>query len=543
MPPGNFYLGRPVARTSTQSGVHPSRGTLAARLRWLREPGNAALVRRGLRGVEKESLRVDARGRLSHKPHPRALGAALTHPYLTTDYSESLPEFVTAPLHSNWETLQLLCDLHAFVHRRLDDELLWPASMPCVLAADAEIPIAYYGTSNPGFLKTVYRRGLGYRYGRAMQAIAGVHFNYSPPAELWPAFREHEGRREPLADFRSTELMALVRNYRRHAWLVSYLFGASPALCKSFRPDGHELLTELDRGTWHAPFATSLRMSDLGYRNKTQGRLAISANSLTEYVAALAAAVTTPEPRYAAIGVVVDGEWRQLNANILQIENEYYSSIRPKPSKASHHRPLGALRTTGVEYVEVRTLDLNLTDPVGINQNQLRFLEALLLYCLLADSPPIDADEQGEIDRRDLAAAREGRRPGLALQHRGRARALADWGLEVVDAVEEIATILDADGEGYVGAVELARAALRDPERTPSAALLRDLKAERATFFEYTLGLARDHREYFRSLSLGAEQEQRLEHIAAESLAEVESLERGPSPPFDEYLRGYFADV
>ncbi len=181
-------------------------------------------------------MRVDANGRLSHRPHPRALGAALTHPYLTTDYSESLPEFVTAPQHSNWETLQLLCDLHVFVHQRLEGELLWPCSMPCVLDADHEIPIAYYGTSNPGLLKTIYRRGLGYRYGRAMQAIAGVHFNYSPPLGLWPAYREHEGRRDAVEDFRSAELMGLVRNYRRHAWLVSYLFGASPALCKSFKP-------------------------------------------------------------------------------------------------------------------------------------------------------------------------------------------------------------------------------------------------------------------------------------------------------------------
>jgi glutamate--cysteine ligase len=532
-----------VARTGTQSASAPARGALASRLRWLREAGNGALVRRGLRGVEKESLRVDSQGRLSHTPHPRALGAALTHPYLTTDYSESLPEFVTPPLHSNWETLQFLCDLHAYVHRRLGDELLWPASMPCVLDADAEVPIAYYGTSNSGLLKTIYRRGLAFRYGRAMQAIAGVHFNYSPPAALWPAYREREGGREPLDDFRSAALMGLVRNYRRHAWLVSYLFGASPALCKSFKPEGHELLTELDRGTWYAPFATSLRMSDLGYRNKTQGRLVISANSLAEYVAALAAAVSTVEPRYEAIGVVVDGEWRQLNANILQIENEYYSSIRPKPSKASHHRPLGALRLTGVEYVEVRTLDLHLTDPVGINQNQLRFLEALLLYCMFADSPPIDADEQTEIDRRDLMVAREGRRPGLELQQRGRVRALADWGLEVADSVAEIAQVLDADGEGYVAAVELAREALREPERTPSAALLRDLRAERATFFEYALGLARDHRDYFLGLGLGTERERWLEDLAAESLAEVAALERAPAEPFDAYLRGYFADV
>jgi glutamate--cysteine ligase len=493
--------------------------------------------------VEKESLRVTADGRLSQSPHPAKLGSALTHPFLTTDYSESLPEFVTAPRPSNWETLQFLCDLHAFVHRRLDGELLWPASMPCVLAADQEIPIAYYGTSNVGLMKTVYRRGLGYRYGRSMQAIAGVHFNYSPPERFWPPYREHEGRREPLEAFRSAELMGVVRNYRRHAWLITYLFGASPALCKSFKPEGHELLTELDGGSWYAPFATSLRMSDLGYRNKTQGRLAISANSLEDYVAGLRAAVTTIEPRYADIGVVVNGEYRQLNANILQIENEYYSSIRPKPSKASAERPVVALRTHGVEYVEVRTLDLSPSDPTGINQNELRFMEALLLLCLLDDSPPIDADEQREIDRRDLDVAREGRRPGLDLVVRGERRSLADLGAEIVERVAELAALLDDAGDSYRAAVAVARDALLEPALTPSARLLHDLAQERATFFEYALGLARSHRDYFSSLAIDLEQDRRLVDLAAQSLAETETLERRPAPSFDEYLEAYFASV
>ena len=350
---------------------------------------------------------MSSAGQLSRRPHPSALGSALTHPYLTTDYSEALPEFVTPPHASNWETLQFLCDLHGFVHRRLDGELLWPASMPCVLNANEEIPIAEYGSSNLGLMKAIYRRGLGFRYGRSMQAIAGVHFNYSPPREFWLPFRDHLQSSETETGFRSACFMGLVRNYRRYAWLVTYLFGASPAVCKSFRPEGHDLLEEFDDATWYAPFATSLRMSDLGYRNKTQARLSISANSLGEYVAGLTAAVTTVEPRYAAIGVKVEGEYRQLNANILQIENEYYSAIRPKPTKATGDRPTVALRAQGVEYVEIRTLDLNVTDPVGVNQNQLRFLEALLIYCLLADSPPIDSAEQSEIDRRDLIVARE----------------------------------------------------------------------------------------------------------------------------------------
>lgn len=512
-------------------------------MQWLREGGRAALVRRGLRGVEKESLRIREDGMLSRWPHPAALGAALTHPYITTDYSEALPELVTPPQRTQWETLQFLCDLHAFLQRRLDGELLWPSSMPCELPADDEIPIAHYGPSNPGRMKTVYRRGLGHRYGRAMQAIAGVHFNYSLPAEFWPEYRDFERRAEPLTEFRSAQLMGLVRNYRRSAWLVTYLTGASPALCRSFRPDGHELLAELDSATWYAPYATSLRMSDLGYRNKTQGRLSIRANSLAEYLAGIRSAVTTEEPRYAAIGVVVDGEYRQLNANILQIENEYYSTIRPKPSKASKSRPLVALAESGVDYVEVRTLDLSSADPVGMNQSELRFIEALLIYCLLAESPAIDANEQAEIDARDLTVAREGRRPGLELFDGGRAHTVRERGRELTAGIRQVAELLDADAEGYVAAVDAADEALSDPERTPSAGLLAALRSERASFFEYTLGLARTHGAYFRDFALGAAREQALVETARRSLDDTEALAAKDSRPFADYLRGYFAET
>ncbi len=494
-------------------------------------------MRRGLRGIEKESLRVDRNGRLSDRPHPPALGAALTHPYLTTDYSEALLEFVTPPRPTSWETLKFLCDLHGYVHRRLDGELLWPASMPCVLDPEREIPIAEYGPSNPGLVKTVYRRGLGYRYGRAMQAIAGVHLNYSPPVPFWAPYRERERSELPVGQFKSAVLMGLVRNYRRTAWLVTYLFGASPALCKSFRPEGHELLVELDHATWHAPYATSLRMSGLGYRNKSQARLDISANSLAEYVAGLAAAVTTPDPRYQAIGVEVDGEFRQLNANILQIENEYYTPIRPKPSKDSKSRVTIALRERGIEYVEVRTLDVSLADPVGVNQAELRLLEALLLTCLLMPSPPLDGEEQSEIEARDVLVASEGRRPGLLLPSGGRGRTVADLGGELLDSVAATAELLDANGEGYVAAVEAARAALAEPELTPSAALLAALRHEGASFAEYVLDVARSHREYFLALEPDPDAERTLEALAAESLERARALEAVEQLPFGEYLR------
>jgi glutamate--cysteine ligase len=415
--------------------------------------------------------------------------------------------------------------------------------MPCELPADDEIPIADYGPSNLGRMKTVYHRGLGYRYGRHMQAIAGVHFNYSLPAEFWPEYQAHLGSSDPLREFRSAELMGLVRNYRRCAWLVTYLNGASPALCRSFRPDGHELLVELDRETWYAPYATSLRMSDLGYRNKSQGRLSIRANSLREYLAGMRSAVTTVDPAYAAIGVFVDGDYRQLNANILQIENEYYSTIRPKPSKAAKSRPLVALADGGVDYVEVRTLDLSAADPVGMNQGELRFVEALLIYCLLAESPPISAAEQAEIDARDLKVAREGRRPGLMLVDGGRERGLAECGLELTAGIREVAELLDADAQGYVAAVDAAAESLREPARTPSAALLAALRDEQASFFEYTLSLARSHAAYFRDFALAPAKEQALAETARRSLEEAEALPAKDPRPFEDYLRDYFSQV
>jgi glutamate--cysteine ligase len=271
--------------------------------------------------------------------------------------------------------------------------------------------------------------------------------------------------------------------------------------------------------------------------------LSIRANSLAEYLAGMRSAVTTQEPRYAAIGVVVDGDYRQLNANILQIENEYYSTIRPKPSKATKSRPLVALAEGGVDYVEVRTLDLSAADPVGMNQGELRFVEALLIYCLLAESPPISAAEQAEIDARDLMVAREGRRPGLKLVAGGRERSLTERGLDLLAAIRQVAELLDADAQGYVATGDAAAEALRDPERTPSAALLAALRQEQASFFEYTLSLARSHAAYFRELALAPAREQSLAETARRSLEEAEALPSKDPRPFPDYLEDYFSQA
>ena len=511
-----------------------------ASLAWLAAGDNRRLIAQGLRGLEKECLRVGPDGQLSSAPHSRRFGSALTHPWITTDYSEALLEFVTPPQGGSEATLAFLADLHAFVVREGGDELLWPASMPCIVASDEAVPIAQYGPSNEGRLRTIYRSGLGVRYGRAMQAIAGTHFNYSLPPDFWPAFREHERSTLGARDFKSDCLMRLVRNYRRCGWLLTYLYGASPAFCKSFRPQGHPRLESLNDDTWYAPWSTSLRVSDMGYRNSTQARFSVGVNSLEEYLDGLAAALTAVDPRYAAIGVVVDGEYRQLNANVLQLENEYYSSIRPKPASKSP-RLIVALQNGGVEYVEVRTLDLNPFEPVGVSLEQMHFVEVLLLYCLFEASPPITADEQAEIDQRELAVAWEGRLPGLRLPRQGATLPLRNCALAILDSLAALAPMLDDRRALHGRAVDAARDAVLDPARTLSARVLDALEGGERSFFDWAYDLAVRQRAHFLRHAFAPGRLAELEAVAAESLAAAAAREAGPEPPFPEYLASLLA--
>ncbi|MEC8427996.1 MAG: glutamate--cysteine ligase, partial [Pseudomonadota bacterium] len=158
---------------------------LSQRLALLSESGNEHLTR-VFKGLEKESLRVSPDGQLSQNDHPRALGSALTHRNITTDYSEALLEFITEPTEDTEALLQQLDDIQRYTYKNLPEgETLWVASMPCMLTADEDIPVARYGDSNVGKMKTVYRLGLGERYGRTMQTIAGVHYNFSLGDEVW----------------------------------------------------------------------------------------------------------------------------------------------------------------------------------------------------------------------------------------------------------------------------------------------------------------------------------------------------------------------
>lgn len=501
-------------------------------------------LRQSRYGIERETLRVDRAGDLALTPHPQALGSALTHPFITTDFSEALLEFVTEAVSSPWELVQFLCDLHSFTYAHIGHEMLWPLSMPCTVERDDAVPLARYGTSNVGKMKTVYRRGLGYRYGRTMQTIAGVHFNFSPAPGFWRRLAAAREDTRAEADFQSAAYFGLVRNFRRYAWLVLYLFGASPAVCRSFLEGREHALQLFDSDTLYLPNATSLRMSDLGYSSAAQAKLNISLNSLDEYVAGLTRAIQTPYAPYADIGVEVDGQWRQLSANILQIANEYYSVVRPKRVTRSGEKPTSALRDRGVEYVEIRALDLSPFDPVGVSQTQVRLMECFLLLCAVCDCDVISSAEQVDMDFNQLEVATRGRAPQLMLRDAGVSRSLRDWGLSVFDDLETIAVRLDraCAGTEYADAVARYRALIEDSSLTPSAQVLDSMRDQRASHAHFGTQLAQQHKDYFLGLApLQKERAVSLRSVAARSLARQSQIEKADTQNFADYLRDYFS--
>ncbi|MBL7250728.1 glutamate--cysteine ligase [Alloalcanivorax sp. C16-2] len=516
---------------------------LSQRIQALLDSDAAATLADIHRGIEKESLRITEQGTLARTPHPRELGSALTHPYITTDYSEALLEFITPPTTCLRRPIEFLEQLHRYTYRHIGDELLWVNSMPCMIGQDEDVPVAEYGSSNVGRMKHIYRIGLGHRYGRKMQTIAGIHYNFSFPEEFWRINRELEGDDRPLQAHISQRYFDLTRNFQRYSWLLVYLFGASPALCASFLAGReHHLLERFDHSLY-TPNATSLRMSDLGYQNNAQSSLAISYNNLQEYVDTLTHAIKTPEPAYEQLGVLdANGDYQQLNANILQIENEYYSSIRPKRAINKGERPTLALQRRGVEYIEIRALDLNPFEPVGINQQDIRFLDLFATYCLLRESQ--------QLERCDLNASKEnlrrvvyqGRDTSVRLDNWGKAVTLRQWGLEKLDQMTPIAELFDRchGGSDYAHALEVQREKIRTPDATPSGRILDTLESHDQGFFRFAMNQALAHRDHFLGENLDPAVDQRLRQAAQTSLAEQAECEARPEIPFEQYLEAYF---
>lgn len=494
------------------------------------------------RGIEKESLRVSTDGHISLSPHPQTLGSSLTNPFITTDFSESLLEFITPAYSDIDECLKMMEDIHRFTLQNLEnDEMLWVSSMPCLLDSPENIPIAQFGSSNIGKLKTLYRHGLSNRYGRLMQAVAGIHYNFSMPESFWEAYSEICGFEGALKDFKTEKYLHLIRNFHRYSWLLLYLFGASPAACKCFVQDREHDLQELDETSLYLPDATCLRMGNLGYKSEAQKSLFVCYNELDSYVECLHGAMNTPYPDYEAIGQKKDGEYLQINTNLLQLENEFYSTIRPKRVVKSGQRPLDALTQDGIEYIEVRALDLNPYLPFGIDSEQIHFLDSFLLHCLLDESPECNEQEFFEVADNTAKVVEHGRDPELSLKLEGKPKQMKTWAKEVLAELSNSTSLLDHihASTNYSKSLATQLAKINNPELTPSGRILKDMKEGGLSFLEFSIQQSRKHREQLQNNDLSETSLKMMTETATQSLLKQKEIERSDTIGFDEYLANW----
>ena len=495
----------------------------------------------GKKGLEKESLRVLPDGQLAQTPHPEALGSALTHPYITTDYSEALLELITPPRNDVMETIDFMRAIHQFIYAKVKDEFLWGTSMPCTVNGEESIPIAEYGSSNVGQMKHVYLRGLATRYGRFRQLVSGVHYNYSFPSQNWEQYQCLEENRQPLQKFITDAYFGLARNVLRYQWLITYLFGNSPALCKSFLNGRDSAFQSLDPDTYYEPYATSLRISGLGHTNCNSPSLNVSYNNLDAYVCGLTHAIKTPYQPYVDKGVIINGEQWQLNANILQMENEYYSAVRPKQPTRSGERPTMALKKRGVQYVEIRLLDVDTFSPIAVNEMQLRFMEAFTLFCLLQDSPPLTPQEEAELSYNQKQVASNGRMPGLKLRCYGRDIAFWSWAMDIMAQLDAVCEALDQDepDHPYSKALVHQKQLIRHSTLTPSAQILAEIRVAGESFSSYVLHKSKEHQATLIAEPLPAEKRVLFKKEAKKSIEKQRHLEERKEVSFESFLQSY----
>ena len=490
-------------------------------------------------GIEKESLRI-MQSQITQSTHPKKIGSALCNRYITTDFSESQLELITPPLSDKTAGLEFLDHIHHFVSHNINKEILWPFSMPPTINSDQDLPIADYGISNLGLFKQLYRKGLSHRYGRSMQAISGVHYNYSLPDSIWHCSFFEDSQLDSRA-IRSDGYFRMLRNIYRMNWLVLYLFGASPILTKDLLTKNTEPIQKLDNQTYYLPYATSLRMSDFGYQNLLRAALNVSSDSLNDYISDLNMATGTISEDFQHIDTQNNTDQLQINANLLQTEDEYYAVARLKSNIISNQRLTSKLKKGGVDFIELRSLDLNPFSRIGIDEETVYFLEVFLIYCFLTTSHLINKDELKTTKDNDSLVAKRGRDPSLLLQKDQASISLQEWGKQIVDEMTPIAELLDGEETVYRNMMCKIASKIKDPDQTLSGLLLDKIITEKVDFIDLGNSIGETNKQHYLDLEKSANPNwDRLEKEAINSISQQSILEEEQNESFESFVADYF---
>ena len=402
------------------------------------------------RGIEKEFFRVDKKGFISNSPHPASLGSALTNKFITTDFSEAQLELVTPVFEDINDLNDFLYSLHVFVGKNIsEDELLWPYSMPPKIENESDINLGYYHHSNIGLLKHVYRKGLKVRYGPTMQCVSGMHYNFSIKKNSLSKFTISSDQK--VID---EAYLSLIRNFKRLYWFVLLMYGQTNVVDNSFIKNREHNLNKLSSLDMYLKDATSLRMSEIGYQSKAQKNLDIKYNSLNDFLREIKKAITVPFAEFSNKGLKdAHGDYQQISDGIIQIENEYYDSIRPKRSAYNNLRPFDLLNNFGIEYLEIRGIDISPNVITGMSEHHIRFIDLFLIYCLVIPSDKINADEKKTIDKNEQTAIYQGRNENTKISYKGLSMQIHEAKNLLIDDLKLLAEFFE-DSDKYFESIE-----------------------------------------------------------------------------------------
>lgn len=446
-------------------------------------------------GIEREFQRVTYDGNLALTPHPAAFGGKLVNKEITTDFSESQIELITPAFSSVEEVDLYLNNLHEKVSTELGNEYIWPLSMPPRLPEDKLIPIAKFDDSKEGQAAYLYRQGLANRYGKKMQMISGIHFNFSYGNKLINLLHKELGLSDKKQKFTDDLYFSVARNFLRFHWLLIYLFGASPSFDETYNT---ELMMQIEKIRKCCPqccndyleYATSLRSSRYGYSNPLPDSNSVFYNSKDEYIQKIKSLMAKKSKRFAKLDA-------QLNDKILQKDSEFYSSIRLKQITAPGESQINALDNRGVMYAEVRILDIDPYEKAGISLKEMRFLQVFLLYCLFEESKPIDSNELKTINNNHSLVALSGRKPKLMLNSlSGQITSLVEWGEIIFSKLYLIAGLLDNEdnGNGYSLSVQEEYHKLIDISLLPSSKIQHEMISHKESFLEFGMRKSNEHK-------------------------------------------------
>lgn len=332
-------------------------------------------------------------------------------------------------------------------------------------------------------------------------------------------------------------------------------------MCKSFL-HGKNVSTDFQQtgsDTLYQRYATSLRMGNIGYNysKKAAESISVDYSNLVSYTSDLHRLITTGHDHYADIGLLdADGQYQQLNLNLLQIENEYYSPVRPKQLADRYEPPVIAMRNRGILYLELRCVDVNMLEPAGMSQQQLDFFEVFLLHALLENSPPIDKAESRINGANITTVAHRGRDPEASVTYKSRQMSVRDAGAEMLYAMEPVAEFLDrqrtgattagastGDAARYMSAVRAQQEKIANIDLTPSAVILDELLSGQKSFTDIATSHSNEATDFYSNLTVDEKVQTTLQQAVDESMPRQLALEAESTGSFDDYLNDYFMQL